>query len=108
MSTPIDVDTLIEDIAEALFFHENPDPGISWDETRAFPPLRGQYMDAATAILPIVESWTQAAQEKAWDVGAETAWERSTVEVNGQHYHWRSSGEPKNPYHEAGDSDGHR
>lgn len=35
---------------------------------------------------------------KAWDEGANAAWERSTPEVNGAHYVWRSEGDPVNPY----------
>lgn len=35
---------------------------------------------------------------EAWEEGAETAWNRSTPEINGMHYHWRHEGEPTNPY----------
>ena len=35
---------------------------------------------------------------KAWDEGAEAAWERSTPEVNGERYMWRSEGDPINPH----------
>ena len=40
---------------------------------------------------------------EAWDEGAQTAWDRSTPIVNGQNYHWRTSGEPRNPYAEEAD-----
>ena len=35
---------------------------------------------------------------QAWDEGAAAAWERSTAAVNAERYHWRSAGEPLNPY----------
>lgn len=38
------------------------------------------------------------AKAEAWDEGANAAWERSTPEVNGAHYMWRSEGDPVNPY----------
>ena len=44
----------------------------------------------------------QQAKAEAWDEGAHTAWERSTSEVNGARYHWRSDGEPVNPYEKGG------
>lgn len=40
----------------------------------------------------------------AWDEGAETAWNRSTPEVNGARYHWRHEGEPTNPYRKETDA----
>ena len=40
----------------------------------------------------------------AWDKGAETAWNRSTPEVNGTRYHWRHEGEPVNPYRQEKDA----
>ena len=42
---------------------------------------------------------------EAWDKGAETAWNRSTPEVNGTRYHWRHEGEPVNPYRKAQTND---
>lgn len=41
---------------------------------------------------------------EAWDEGAETAWNRSTPEVNGARYYWRHDGEPKNPYRQEKDA----
>ena len=41
---------------------------------------------------------------EAWDEGAETAWNRSTPEVNGARYHWRHEGEPVNPYRQEKDA----
>lgn len=41
---------------------------------------------------------------EAWDKGAETAWNRSTPEVNGTRYHWRHEGEPVNPYRQEKDA----
>ena len=41
------------------------------------------------------------AMAEAWDEGANAAWQRSTPEVNGLRYHWRTHGEPRNPYREA-------
>ena len=41
---------------------------------------------------------------EAWDKGAETAWNRSTPEVNGTRYHWRHEGEPVNPYRQERDA----
>lgn len=50
------------------------------------------------AALTPVAGDVREALAKAWDEGAVAAWERSTPEVNGSGYHWRSSGEPANPY----------
>lgn len=47
------------------------------------------------------------ARAEAWEVGARTAWDRSTATVNGQNYYWRTSGEPANPYAEEA-ADDHR
>lgn len=47
-----------------------------------------------TALAPLI----RAREAAAWDEGADAAWQRSTPEVNGLHYHWRSSGEPLNPH----------
>ena len=41
---------------------------------------------------------------EAWEEGAETAWNRSTPEVNGTRYHWRHEGEPVNPYRQEKDA----
>ena len=55
-------------------------------------------LDAADAAPDIIRQ----AKAEAWDEGAHTAWERSTPEVNGARYHWRSDGEPVNPYEKGG------
>lgn len=46
----------------------------------------------------------EQAQAEAWEEGAETAWNRSTPEINGMHYHWRHEGEPTNPYRKEQDA----
>lgn len=54
---------------------------------------------ALTAALPHIEKQIrERVAAKAWDEGAQAAWERSSPEVNGQNYYWRSDGEPVNPY----------
>lgn len=63
----------------------------------------GDFEDAALAALSaVVPDIIRQAKEEAWDEGAHTAWERSTPEVNGARYHWRSDGEPVNPYEKGG------
>lgn len=45
-----------------------------------------------------VRRGVEAVRADAWDEGAEAAWARSTSEVNGQAYFWRTEGEPLNPH----------
>lgn len=55
--------------------------------------------DAADAVLALLPGKSEAeVKAEAWDEGAETAWDRSTPEVNGQNYRWRHDGLPNNPY----------
>lgn len=49
-------------------------------------------------VAQVLEQHEREAKAEAWDRGAVAAWERSNPEVNGSNYHWRSSGEPRNPY----------
>ncbi|MFC0673526.1 hypothetical protein [Brachybacterium hainanense] len=61
--------------------------------------LRQHYMgEPATDYGAEFDRWLARVRAEAWDEGAESAWRRSTPEVNGQAYHWRRSGEPYNPY----------
>ena len=69
-------------------------------EADGLPRFEAHLVDLAlTAVLPGV---IQQAKAEAWDEGAEVAWGRSTPEVNGARYHWRSAGEPVNPYEQGG------
>ena len=62
----------------------------------------GQSRAALSAVLP---DMIRRAKAEAWDEGAQTAWDRSTPEVNGRRYHWRHEGEPTNPYRKETDDD---
>ena len=55
--------------------------------------VRDFILDAVPAIQR-----AHAGMEIAWEEGAKAAWARSTVEVNGQRYLWRTAGGPLNPY----------
>lgn len=60
----------------------------------ATPEQRHAWTMEAIAVLDGLKA-------EAWDEGAEEAWSRSTPLVNGLHYHWRTAGEPLNPYRAA-------
>ena len=96
MTTPND--DLAEQIEKAL-----------WGSIRVYDWPSGRGVDVfvhdhvhevVAAVLPIVEDAVKRGQAEAWNQGAETAWSVSTIEVNDQLYHWRKSGEPRNPYRE--------
>lgn len=68
-------------------------PLPAWEDTPAH--IQDALRNDASAILDAVADDLRA---EAWAEGALTAWSVSTTEVNGQRYHWRRSGEPRNPY----------
>lgn len=49
-------------------------------------------------VAEVLDKHMQEREAAAWEIGAVKAWQRSTPEINGVHYEWRSSGEPTNPY----------
>lgn len=67
--------------------------------TAAYPPEGICDRESWVSFEPLFTAAEVRAREAAaWDEGAKAAWERSTPEVNGLHYWWRTSGEPLNPY----------
>ncbi|RKW71772.1 hypothetical protein DWQ67_02790 [Galactobacter caseinivorans] len=76
-------------------------PTADYEAYRAHVPLK--VMDAVLAALPelldeMIADRHRAVKAEAWEEGARAAWDHSTPEVNGAHYHWRHAGEPLNPY----------
>ena len=49
-------------------------------------------------LAEVLDKHMQGRCHEAWALGAVTAWDLSTPEVNGKNYHWRHDGEPVNPY----------
>lgn len=46
----------------------------------------------------VLDKHMQEREAEAWELGASTAWQRSSPTVNGTNYYWRSKGEPVNPH----------
>lgn len=86
----------------------------AWDDMGGSEPsierigTKLQFHDALTVALSHltaedVPHLIRRAKAEAWEVGARTAWDRSTATVNGQTHYWRHSGKPANPYAEEAD-----
>jgi len=56
-------------------------------------------------VAQVLEEHMREREAEAWELGAATAWQRSSPKVNGTNYYWRSAGEPGNP-HRKESSDG--
>ncbi|MGQ3384518.1 hypothetical protein [Glutamicibacter sp. TV12E] len=49
-------------------------------------------------VAEVLEKQMRDREAEAWELGAATAWQRSSPKVNGSNYHWRHEGEPITPY----------